>query len=82
MPAISTADKEKIKATLDTISGHMTEIEDERDYIKEAVADVCEEFELDKRSFRKMARCYHNQNFSEEVATHEEFESLYKSIVE
>jgi len=30
----------------------------------------------------KMARVYHKQNFSEEVASHEEFEDLYETIVQ
>lgn len=81
MPITTAADKEKIKACLDTISGHMTEIEDERDYIKEAVADICEEFDLDKKTFRKMARTYHKQNFKEVVGQNDEFEDLYKSVV-
>jgi ssDNA-specific exonuclease RecJ len=64
------------------ISGSMTRIEAERDYIKESVKEMSAEFQLSKKTLNKMARVYHKQNFSEEVASHEEFEDLYETIVQ
>jgi aspartokinase len=78
----SPVDRDKIKKMLAEISGSMTRIEAERDYIKESVKEMSAEFQLSKKTLNKMARVYHKQNFSEEVASHEEFEDLYETIVQ
>ena len=58
----------------------MTRIEGERDLIKEAVTSICEEYELSKKTFRRLAKTYHKQNFSNEVAEHAEFETMYEQL--
>lgn len=73
-------DKEKLKKNIQEISNSMTRIDAERDLIKEIVKDAHEEHQIDKKVLRKMARAYHKQNFSEEVATQEEFETLYQEV--
>jgi hypothetical protein len=73
-------DKEKLKKAIQEISNSMTRMDAERDLIKEIIKDANEEHEIDKKVLRKMARAYHKQNFSEEVATQEEFESLYQEV--
>ena len=78
----SPVDRDKIKKMLAEISGSMTRIEAERDYINESVKEMSAEFQLSKKTLNKMARVYHKQNFSEEVASHEEFEDLYETIVQ
>lgn len=78
----SPVDRDKIKKMLAEISGSMTRIEAERDYIKESVKEMSAEFQLSKKTLNKMARVYHKQNFNEEVASHEEFEDLYETIVQ
>ena len=72
--------KKVIKDAMFEISGAMTRIEGERDYIKESIAKVCEDFELNKKTFRKLVNTYHKQNFSKEVAEHEEFEKMYEDL--
>jgi hypothetical protein len=74
------ADRKKIREALQEISNSMTRIEGERDYIKEAIKDVCDKFQISKKTFRRMAKVYHSQNFTQEVEEHEEFENLYESI--
>jgi|LakMenE18May11ns_1017448.scaffolds.fasta_scaffold9668411_2 hypothetical protein len=76
----SPADRKAIKGALDEISGSMTRIEAERDLIKEAIANTCENFGLNKKTFRRMAKVYHRQNFTQEREEHEEFETLYETI--
>lgn len=75
-------DRKKIKDALMEISNSMTRIESERDLIKDIKADLSEEFgeQLTKKQIARMARVYHKQSFKEEVASHEEFESLYEEI--
>jgi len=72
--------RKAIKACLEELSASMTRIDGERTFIKEAIKDICEEYQLSKKTFRRLAKTYHKQNFSIEVAEHEEFESMYEQI--
>lgn len=74
-------DREKIKNALNAISASLTTIEAEKDLIKDIVKEIVDEYDLPKRTVNKMAKVYHKQNFSEEVATNDEFETLYEEVV-
>lgn len=74
-------DTQKLKSTIHEISNSMTRIDGERDFIREAIKAASEEHGIDKRVLRKIARAYHKQNFSEEVATAEEFEVQYTNVL-
>jgi hypothetical protein len=62
------------------ISDSLYRVAAEREFIKEAIADTCEKFDLDKKIFRKMVKVFHKANFTEEVAEHEQFEVMYETI--
>lgn len=72
--------RKAIKKVLQELSDSMTRIDGERDFIKETINAICEDMELSKKTFRRLARTYHKQNFSKEVAEHEEFETMYEQI--
>ena len=74
------AARKAIKKCMEELSASMARIEGERDFIKEAINNCCEEYEMNKRTFRKLAKVYHKQNFSKEVAEHEEFETMYEQL--
>ena len=74
------ADRKKIQASMQEISDSLTRQAAEREYVKEAIAETCEKFDLDKKIFRKMVRVFHKANFTEEVAEHEQFEVMYETI--
>ena len=76
----SAADKKAIKDAMREISSSMTRTEAERDLIKEIINDISEKYEIPKKTFRKLARVYHKQNFTKEIEEHEEFELLYENI--
>jgi hypothetical protein len=78
----SPADRKKIKDAMEEISNSMTRIDGEKDYIKEAISELNDQFKISKRVLNKMARTYHKQNFLNEQQNHEEFETLYTEIVE
>lgn len=59
----------------------MTRVDAEKDLIRETIKEMSDEFKLPKKTLNKMARVYHKQNFPQEVASHEEFETLYESVV-
>ena len=74
------AARKAIKKCMDELSASMSRIDGERDFIKEAIDNICEEYEMSKKTFRKLAKVYHKQNFSKEVAEHEEFETMYEQL--
>jgi len=74
------AARKAIKKCMDELSASMARIDGERDFIKEAIVNICEEYEMSKKTFRKLAKVYHKQNFSKEVAEHEEFETMYEQL--
>jgi hypothetical protein len=74
------AARKAIKKCMDELSASMTRTEGERTFIKEAIGTICEEYEMSKKTFRKLAKVYHKQNFSKEVAENEEFETMYEQL--
>ncbi len=74
------AARKAIKKCMDELSASMSRTQGERDFIKEAINNICEEYEMSKKTFRKLAKVYHKQNFSKEVADHEEFETMYEQL--
>lgn len=76
------ADKKKIKDALFEISNCMTRIDAEKELIKDIINDLADNFELPKKTVRKIAKAYHKQNFTQEVADSEEFQELYESILD
>lgn len=83
MSISSPADRKKIRDALSEISNSMTRMSAERDLIKEIKADLFEEYKevLSKKQISKMSRVFHKQNFNEEQAEADEFETLYESVV-
>jgi hypothetical protein len=73
-------DAKKLIGALRDMSTSMTRVEAERDLQKNVKKDICDELDLNKKVFAKLAKTYHKQNYSEEVQTHEEFETLYESV--
>jgi hypothetical protein len=62
------------------LSASMTRTEGEREFQREAIKELCDNLELSKKTFRRMARVYHKQNFTKEIEEHEEFETMYETI--
>lgn len=72
--------KKAILNALEEISKSMGLIEGERIVIKETVKEICEEYDISKKTFRKLAKTFHKQNFSIEVAENEEFQQMYEQL--
>jgi len=75
------ADQKKLLDMLREASNSLARIEGERDLIREMKKRVCDELQLEKKVINRMVKVYHKQSFQEEVAEHEQFETLYGSIV-
>lgn len=75
------ADREKLLKIIKLCSDEMYLIEGHRAVIKEEIAAVCEDLQIPKKLVNRMVKVYHKQNYDEEVAVHEQFETLYETIV-
>ena len=75
------ADKEKLLKVLKTCSDSLARAEAEKELIREEVKEICQQLELPKRLVNRMVKVYHKQNYDEEVAVHEQFETLYETVV-
>lgn len=75
------ADQQKLLGVLRECSDAKTRIASERDYIKEAVSAICDDLQLPKKLVNKMVKVYYNQNFNQEVAEQDLFETFYETIV-
>ena len=76
----SPADRKAILDCMKEVSSSMTRIEGEREFIREAINEICEKQLLSKKTFRRMARVYHKQNFTEVQQEQDDVESLYESV--
>jgi hypothetical protein len=75
-------DRQQLLDVLSECSNSLARMESEKDLIKESVKKVCDDLQLPKRLVNKLVKVYHKQNYSEEVATHEQFQILYETVVE
>jgi len=78
---LSQPDREKLFKIVRDCSDSMTRIDGENDFIRESIAETAKQMQLPKKLVAKLVRVYHKQNFDEEVAVHEQFETLYESVV-
>jgi len=75
------ADREKLLKVIREVSDSMARAQAEKDYIREAIADISKQLQLPKKIVAKMAKVYFKQNYDEEVAVQDQFETLYETIV-
>lgn len=76
----SPTDRKAILDCMKELSASMTRTEGEREFQREAIKELCDNLELNKKTFRRMAKVYHKQNFTKEIEEHEEFETMYETI--
>jgi hypothetical protein len=74
-------DKDKLLKIIRECSDAMTRMSGEKDYIKEAVTDISEELDIPKRLVNRMVKVYHKQNYDEEVAIQDQFQTLYETVI-
>jgi hypothetical protein len=75
------ADREKLLKIIRECSDAMIRAQAEKDYVKEAVTDISKQLQLPKKLVSRLVKVYHKQNFDEEVAVHEQFETLYETVI-
>jgi len=78
---LSQPDREKLFKIIRECSDSLTRIDGEQDFIRESITETSKQMQLPKKLVAKLVKVYHKQNFDEEVAVHEQFETLYESVV-
>lgn len=68
-----------VKALKET-SNSLARAEGEREYVSESIKKISTDLKLPKKMVSKLVKVHHKQNFDEEVAEHEQFERLYKTV--
>lgn len=77
----SPAEKTAIRNCLQEISNSYVRVEAERDNVKSIIDRMEDEFGINKKLARKLARVYHKRNIAEEVAQAEELSATYDVVV-
>lgn len=77
---LSPEQKKELQNAVREISASMTRTEAERDLIREIVKDQSQKHSIPKKIINKIAKTYHKQNLTQEIADHEEFVELYDSV--
>lgn len=77
----SPEDRKKILEAMKEYSNSMTRIEAEKDFQKDVLDKIQEDFELPKKYMRKVASIYHKQNLTEVVGEVSDVEDLYEALV-
>lgn len=75
------ADRDKLFKVIQECSNSITRAEGEKDYVKESIDAISKDLQLPKKLVARLVKVYHKQNYDEEVATHEQFEQIYESVV-
>ena len=73
-------DRKKIRDAMIEASNSFIRIEAERDLIKNIIDDLNDAYKIPKKTIAKMIKVYHKNNFQEEVAEADEFETLYQIV--
>lgn len=77
----SPADREAIFAVIKELSNSLTRQEGEADYRKEALKELSEKYEIDKKYFRQLLVDFHKDRFEEKSDERVQYEGLYEAII-
>jgi hypothetical protein len=53
----------------------------EKDLVRESITETAKAMQLPKQLVSRLIKVYHKQNYDEEIAVHEQFETLYETVV-
>ena len=79
--ALTPEQKKTLQGAIQEISNSMVRTEAERDLIKEIVKEQSDTLQIPKKIIAKIAKTFHKQNLTQEVADHEDFVELYEKVV-
>jgi hypothetical protein len=74
-------DRDDLFKVIKECSDSLTRADAESDYVRESITEVSKKLQVPKKLVAKMVKVYHRQNYDEEVSTHEQFETLYQTVI-
>lgn len=80
MPS-SPADRKAILDSMGEISASMTRKEAESTFIKEAISDLNQKFNIPKKLLNRFARDFHKSAYSESLGANSDYETLVETLV-
>jgi phosphopantothenate synthetase len=78
--SLSVADREALKKTITIIDGVLTTMSAEREYIKNAIDELAENINVDKKLIRKLAKTFNKASFEMDKLDNETFEEIYTTL--
>ena len=75
-------ERKKFKAALVDLTHQYQLIDDRRETIKEAIAELSNQYGVEKKHIRKLAVTLHKHNYGELRKQNQTFEAFYELIVE
>lgn len=77
----SPADREAIFAVIKELSNSLTRQEGEADYRKEALKELSDKYDIDKKYLRQLLVDFHKDRFEEKSDERVQYEDLYEAII-
>lgn len=74
-------DQEKIRDAVKEISNSMVREESEKEYQKESIKQLSEDFDIPSKYIRQMVKEFHKNEFDKRVNEFEDYKELYESII-
>lgn len=74
--------RKKFKSSLSTTTAYFRQIDDLKDSVKDAIADLSAEYGLDKKTIRKLAVTMYKSNYGSLLEENRHFETLYETVIE
>jgi len=80
--ALSQADKDAIKQTIQEINDSMLRMDSEKSFIKDQIDALADQTGIDKKHLRRAATVYYKSALQEEIENHDSFIELYNEVFE
>lgn len=77
----SPEDRKLVLNAIKEISNSFTRVQAEKEFVKEAINELVDKVEIEKKHVRQLAQIYHRQNLAEVRDRVETIEALYEAIV-
>lgn len=74
--------RKKFKSSLATLTHYLQMIEDQKEGMKETIADLSAESGIDKKTIRRLASVMYKCNYADLQEENEHFELLYETLIE
>ncbi len=76
------ADLKKLKEGIRELTNSMTRVDGEKEYQKEAIEELAEQFVIEKKHIRRMAVDSHKDQFEKKAEEFDDYTQLYESVME